>query len=226
MLAVGHPHTAQHDNMVTYLSASAMLGVADGGRGLHMACADFQRPGLAAIGPRDPRCSPDTAKHWHVLWTRSNTEHLVYDQLTARGFELYLPMLGVWIRRHGDRRRADKPMFPGYLFLRHAMDPQSYIAVSEARGLVRILGHGWDRLATVAEETIDTIRRVQSCPFPVKRHPYLREGQRVRIAKGVLANVEGIFLREKPDRGMLIIGIDLLQRSVAVELDESLIEPV
>ncbi len=163
--------------------------------------------------------------HWHVLWTRSNSEQLVYDQLTARGFEAFLPMIGMWKRRSGIRRHLQVPMFPGYLFLHHAMDKQSFIKVSETRGLVRMLGESWDRLATISEEQMSMIRRVEMSELPAKHHPYLREGQRVRIAQGLLAGTEGIFLREKPNKGLFVISIDLLQRSVAVEIDESLVEP-
>ena len=40
-------------------------------------------------------------------------------------------------------------MFPGYLFVHHAMDKHGYVQVLQARGVVRILGERWDRLAPV-----------------------------------------------------------------------------
>src|SRR5262249_61877763 len=84
---------------------------------------------------------------WHALWTRSNCEQLVHDALHAKGFDVFLPKVGVWSRRAGRRQLAPAPMFRSYLFLRRAMDKESYIAVSRARGLVAILGERWDRLA-------------------------------------------------------------------------------
>src|SRR2546426_3446494 len=72
---------------------------------------------------------------WHVLWTHSNCERLVHDQLAKKGFDLFLPIVEAWSRRGGVRRRARIPMFGGYLFLRHAMDKASYLQVYEARGL-------------------------------------------------------------------------------------------
>ena len=81
---------------------------------------------------------------WHVFWTRSHCEQIVFDQLIARGFEAFLPMIHVWCRRGGLPRVSRAPMFPGYLFLHHAMDKASYIEVSKVRGFVRILGERWD----------------------------------------------------------------------------------
>ena len=165
-----------------------------------------------------------TAAKWHVLWTRSNSEQMVYDQLVSKGLELFLPMTDVWTRRKGLRQHVRVPMFRGYLFLHHAVDMQSYIAVAEARGLVRLLGEGWDRLAVVPDREMEAIQRVEASRLPALPHPYLREGQRVRITDGLLANVEGIFVRSKPNKGLLVVSINLLQRSVAVEVDEAMVE--
>ena len=103
------------------------------------------------------------------------------------------------------------------------MDKTSYLAVRGARGLVRLLGEQWDRLAVVPDNEMEAIRRVAHADLPAMPHPYLREGQRVRITGGLLANVEGIFLRSKPTKGLLVISIHLLQRSVAVEIDCTLV---
>lgn len=156
---------------------------------------------------------------WHVLWTRSNCEQQVYDQLTARGFQPFLPKVEVWFRRGGVRRQEALPMFPGYLFLHHRMDKRSYLDVCRATGLVRLLGEGWDRLATVPAVEIEGIQRIVRARVAARPHPYLREGQRVRITSGPLADTEGILLRSKPNKGFLIVSVNMLQRSVAVEVD-------
>jgi transcription antitermination factor NusG len=111
------------------------------------------------------------------------------------------------------------PMFPSYLFLHHVMDKIGFIDVAKARGLVRVLGERWDRLSIVPESEIDAIQRVLRAEVPVTPHPYLREGQRVRITHGPLAGVEGILVQSKLNKGLLVLSIDLLRRSVAVEVD-------
>jgi transcription antitermination factor NusG len=166
---------------------------------------------------RDPK--------WRVLWTRSHSEQLVHDQLAAKGFNLFLPMMDIWSRRNGQRVHASIPMFPGYLFLHHSLDKVGYIDVCKARGLVKVLGEGWDRLAEVPESEIEAIRKVHDSRLPAWPHPYLREGQRVRITQGLLAGAEGILLRSKANKGLLILSIELLQRSVAVEVDCTLVSP-
>ena len=160
---------------------------------------------------------------WYVLWTRSHCEDMVYNQLQAKGFHLFLPKMDIWMRRNGNRYRSIVPMFPGYLFLHHAMEKEAYLELRKTRGLVKLLGDRWDQLATVPDGEIEAVQRLVRSGMPAVPHPYLREGQRVRITHGLLAGTEGILRRMNTTKGLFVISIDLLCRSVAVELDCSLL---
>jgi transcriptional antiterminator NusG len=161
----------------------------------------------------------DSTAQWFVAWTHSNSERLVHDQLAGRGFDAFLPMLKTWSRRRGTRSMIDVPMFPGYVFVRHAIDRRTHAEILKARGIVRLLGARWDQLASVSDREVDAIRRMAGAPMPVMPHTFLREGQRVRIASGPLDGVEGILVSTRPQKGLLVVSIELLQRSVAVEVD-------
>jgi len=162
---------------------------------------------------------------WHALWTRSHCEQLVHDQLAAKGFDLFLPKIEQWSRRGGQRHLIWVPMFSGYVFLRAALGKASYVEVMRARGLVQVLGERWDRLATIPEGEIDTIRRIVDARVPALPYPFLQEGQRVRITRGPLTDVEGILVRTKPNRGLLVVSVDLLRRSVAAHVDCTWVVP-
>ena len=114
-------------------------------------------------------------------------------------------------------------MFPSYLFLNHSMSKLGFVEISKARGLVRILGERWDRLSRVPEVEIEAIQRVLRTNLPVIPHAYLREGQRARITQGPLTGVEGILVQSKPEKGLLVLSIELLRRSIAVEVDSTLV---
>ena len=157
--------------------------------------------------------------NWYALWTNSNCEQLVHDQIQRKGFDVFFPKITSWSRRGNSRQLTASPMFPGYLFLNHAMDKASYIEILKSRGLVRILGERWDRLSPIPADEIAGVRRICDAGLPALPYPYLREGQRMRILKGPLADLEGIFLRGDPQKGLLILSVELLQRSVAVEID-------
>jgi transcription antitermination factor NusG len=178
---------------------------------------ETERPSFTAA---DQSLGSDAgAQKWYALWTKSHCEQLVCDQLAAKGFHVFLPKIEAWSRRGGTRHRIPVPMFPGYLFLHHAMELNSYIEVLKTRELVRILGDGYDRLAVVPNAEIDAIQKVVQAQLPALPYPYLREGQRVRITQGPLVGVEGILVHTKPNKGLLVLSIELFQRSVAVEVD-------
>jgi transcription antitermination factor NusG len=163
---------------------------------------------------------------WFVLWTHSNSERLVDDQLRGKGFETFLPLIKAWSRRRGVQSTISVPMFPGYVFVRHALDKRSSVDILSARGVVRLLGERWDRPASVSGDEIDTIRRVADAGVPVSPHPFLAAGQPVRIVDGPLTGVEGILVSINPRKGLLVVSVEILQRSVAVEIETTQVRPL
>jgi transcription antitermination factor NusG len=160
---------------------------------------------------------------WHAVWTRSNCEQRVRDELDAKGFESFLPKARSWRWRAGERRRVEVPLFPGYLFVHHDLDKASYAEVLKAHGVVRVLGERWDRLAAIPPDEIEAIQRVMDAGLSVFPCAHLHAGDRVRITGGPLTGVQGTFVRGRPDRGLLVLTVELLQRSVAVEIDCTLV---
>jgi transcription antitermination factor NusG len=162
--------------------------------------------------------SQESAAAWHVLWTRSNCERLVHDQLARKGYEVFLPQVQQWTPRKHGPQACRAPMFKSYLFLRHAVDKDAYIDICKSDGLVAILGARWDRLARVPDREIDAIKLAVSSELPTMPYPYLEEGARVRITQGTLANAEGILVKTERAKGLFILSVNLLRRSVAVEV--------
>jgi transcription antitermination factor NusG len=166
-----------------------------------------------------------TSGLWYALWTHSHCEQLVNDQLEQQGFKPFLPTVDVWSRRRGTRRLMKAPMFPGYLFLRHRMDKESYVRLQRVRGLAKVLGERWDRLAEIPESEMNPVHAAVAAKCRVLPFPYLREGQRARVVHGPLTGIEGILVESRPDRGLLVLSVHLLQRSVAMCVDATTVAP-
>ena len=47
--------------------------------------------------------STDANEAWYAVWLRSNYEHAVNRQLSAKGFQPFLPEVRAWSRRAGAR---------------------------------------------------------------------------------------------------------------------------
>jgi len=167
-------------------------------------------PGLPAAAPGN----------WYALYTCPRHEKRVAQQIESRNFSCFLPLYRS-VRRWKDRRKElELALFPGYVFV--SMAPENRLQVLQLPGVVRLVSFNGQPAALPAEE-IETLRRRLSGAIRVEPHPYLRTGHRVRVRSGPMQGLEGIVVRRK-DRSRMIFSIDLIQRSVAVEVDEADLE--
>ena len=158
---------------------------------------------------------------WYAAYTSANHEKRVAEQLERRSVEHFLPLYES-VRRWADRRvRLQLPLFPGYVFVRMAV--RDRLKVLEVPGVAHLVGFG-GQLTPVPEEDIQAIRMCLAVPNRVQPHRYLKRGQRVRVLNGPLTGLTGIVVRQRKQT-RFVISFDLLQRSVAVEIDATDLGP-
>jgi transcription antitermination factor NusG len=159
---------------------------------------------------------------WFAVYTSSRHEKQVAKQMCERGIESFLPLTE---KAHHWRKRAtvrlQLPLFPNYLFVHIALLQRR--AVLQIPGVLGIVGCG-PIPCPLPDAEIEMLRTSVELGR-VEPHPYLDRGERVRIQAGPMAGLEGILLRKKNDL-RLILSLDLIQRSVAVEIDTQDVEPV
>ena len=154
---------------------------------------------------------------WYAAYTSANHEKRVSEQLSVRRIEHFLPLYAS-VRRWKDRRvKLDIPLFPGYVFVRMAL--RDRLQVLQVPGVACLVGFN-GVLAPLPTGEIEALRATVVEGVRVQTHPYLAMGQRVRLRSGPLAGLTGILVRQK-GRTRFVISVDLIQRSVAVELDEA-----
>jgi len=164
----------------------------------------------------------DEASAWWVLYTRHQHEKAVAEMLSAKGFEVFLPLYES-IRSWKDRKKLlTLPLFPCYVFVQGGLERRLQVVTTP--GIHTILFHG-ERVAIVPEAEILAIRRAVEGHFRVEPHPFLRCGERVRVKRGSLEGVEGILVRKK-SLYRLVLSVDMMAQSVAVEIDATDVEPV
>jgi transcription antitermination factor NusG len=142
--------------------------------------------------------------------------------LQSRGWETLVPLYRTY-RQWSDRVQAlDLPLFGGYVLCRFPLGERRHI--EDTPGVARIVEFG-GRPAPLEESEIAAIHSVLASRLPLSPWPYLRAGDRLRVERGPLRGVEGTLIREK-DSLRLVIGVELLQRSVAVEVDPDTVVPL
>jgi transcription antitermination factor NusG len=159
---------------------------------------------------------------WWALYTRHQHEKVVADMLSAKGFEVFLPLYDS-IRRWKDRQKLlSLPLFPCYVFVRGGFGRRLQIVTTP--GVHTVLNHG-EHVAVIPESEIESIRRTVDGHFRMEPHPFIRCGDRARVIRGSLQGVEGILVRKK-NQFRLVLSVDMLAKSVAVEIDAVDVEPV
>jgi transcription antitermination factor NusG len=157
---------------------------------------------------------------WWAVYTRHQHEKTVVENLSANGVETFLPVYQV-VRQWKDRKKQlSIPLFPCYVFVRGSSERRvQVISAPGVYSIVSIAGHP----APIPTAQIDAIRRAVGSSLRVEPHPFLHCGDWVRIKSGPLTDVEGILIRKKGSY-RLILSAELLQKSLAVEVDAFSVE--
>jgi transcription termination/antitermination protein NusG len=165
-----------------------------------------------------------SAENWYAVLTRARHEKAAAYRLSERGVTTFLPTV-TEVHRWNDRKKTvELPLFSCYLFVKLMPgneERQRVLRTDSVLGLVGTQGLG----TPIPNEQIDSIRTLVSEQLPCCSHPFLKTGQRVRIRGGALEGIEGILLSRNGDR-RLIISVDAMQRSLAVQVEGYDVEPI
>ncbi|MBM4330464.1 MAG: UpxY family transcription antiterminator [Deltaproteobacteria bacterium] len=161
---------------------------------------------------------------WYCLYTRSRHEEVVYRRLEEKRIHTFLPLIEVWSKRKDRRQKIKKSLFPGYLFVYENLNSWRRLEILKTPGVVKILGNQTGPVPIPGIQ-IESIKRTLDSRMSVWPFPYLKEGQLVRVVEGPLKYSEGFLLKIKEGKERLIISLDLLKRSVAVEIEGASVEP-
>ena len=159
---------------------------------------------------------------WWALYTRHQHEKTVAQNLTNKGFDVFLPLYESTRRWRDRTKNLCLPLFPCYVFLRGGLSRRSMVVTTP--GVHMILYNG-ERVAVIPDAEMNAIRLAVSGPARVEPHPFLQCGERVRVTRGSLSGVEGVLLRKKSVY-RLVLSVEMLAQSVAVEINAVDVEPL
>jgi len=120
-------------------------------------------------------------------------------------------------RRWSDRVvEVELPLFPTYIFCR--FNPSANGKAVSTPGVIRIIGFGGQPTEVRAEE-IEAFQLLGRSDLLREPWSYIPDGTLVQVETGPLTGAAGIFCCSE-DKRRLVISVTLLQRSVAIQIDE------
>ena len=185
------------------------------------ACRESLLPTNEVVPPGAPE--PRRVAHWFAVYTSPRHEKSVEQHLRLREVESFLPIYRAprkW--RNGLKVVLDLPLFPGYIFVRIARSER--VRVLEVPGVLAIVGGAAGEMARLPEAEVEALRSGLHLR-QAEPHPLLTVGRRARIRAGALAGLEGVVVRKK-NSFRVVLTMDLILQSIAVEVDGEELEPV
>jgi transcription antitermination factor NusG len=164
----------------------------------------------------------DLQHNWYAVCTRHQHEKVVARILEYKNFEIFLPLYKAR-RSWKDRiKELSVPLFPGYLFVQAGSE--RWLQILTTAGVSSIVSCG-ERPAAIPFSEIEGVRRIVESTLRVEPHPFLKSGDWVRVKDGPIAGVEGILLRKK-NIARLVLSVEMLGKSAAVEVDATHVERI
>jgi transcription antitermination factor NusG len=163
-----------------------------------------------------------SSPQWFAAYTTPRHEKCVSEMLTERKIETFLPLYrAVRQWKKSTPVVLELPLFPTYVFVRIARQLRG--AVLGMPGVLSMVGSSKEPWP-LPDLEIEALRRGMQTR-KIEPHPYLKIGERVRVKSGAMAGIAGVLVRRK-NECRVVITLDTIMRSVAVEVDADDLELV
>lgn len=167
----------------------------------------------------------NTSKHeryWYVLYTRPRFEKKVDLALKRKELHSFLPLCSTVGLTANGKRKIEKPLFPSYVFVFTNLKEQ--FSALRTYGVARFVMFNGEP-AQIPELQIENVRRLLGHPELINSESYLDVGDFVEIVCGPFAGVKGKLIEHHGSRRVLV-GIDLIQQAVSVNVDLSEVKKI
>ncbi len=165
----------------------------------------------------------EKSEKWYAVHTRSRFEQKVYDGIYGKSIEVFLPKIQVMSRRKDRRKKILVPLIPGYVFVRTALNPEEYINILKTVGVVQLVGFK-GKPVPAGEEEINSLMILNGTDRTVQNRSYIKTGDRIRIMEGPLKGLTGFYLRHRDHGGKVVVSVELLNRSLEVDIEDWALE--
>lgn len=161
--------------------------------------------------------------NWFVMYTAPRAEKKVAKRLEENRIEVYLPIIEE-VRQWSDRKKkVQRPLFNGYLFVR--IERTRLWEALQVQGAVKFVNFSGTH-AVVRDEEIEAIRRIVSTGVAVEvDDSEIKEGEQVRILGGPLQGFEGECI-QKGNQDYFIIRVPSIHQTVMVNVPRKFLEVV
>ena len=174
------------------------------------------------------------SKRWYVLQAFSGFENSVKRSLQERiertGMEacfdeIMVPTEEIIEIRGGQKRRAERKFFPGYVLVRMEMNDETWHLVKSVPKVLSFIGGTADKPAPISDKEADSIiQSIQEGADKPKPKILFDVGEVVRVTSGPFNDFNGVVEEVNFDKNRLLVAVQIFGRSTPVELELGQVE--
>lgn len=164
---------------------------------------------------------------WFAIYCKCRHERVVHDSLIAKGVDSYLAAYDTRVQWGTRLRKVKRNLLPGYVLVQLPVHTsEMYLRVLQTPGVVKFVGRPWPQLSVIPVEQIESLKLLLGSEKHFEEIAYFDAGETVEVIAGPLAGMTGRVIDPLSRKSRVMISIDLLRRSVAVEVDSAILRCV
>jgi transcription antitermination factor NusG len=163
----------------------------------------------------------DVKSSWHVIRTKTKCEKFVRDRLLSMGIEAFVPLRKRTAKYNRKVKVYELPLITCYTFVRlDATRRNQVLAIPYVQGMLRTAGHD----CLVSDREIQWLQKISGTSLEVKTETLsMQEGDRVILASGQLAGMEGVILSER-SKHEVVVALESIGLQMVIQVDTSMLE--
>lgn len=175
--------------------------------------------------------------NWYAVQVATGTENKMVQEIVAKvattglgdSFgEMIVPTEEVIELKNGKKKKTEKKLIPGYIFIQMDMNDDAWFLVRSATKVLGFLGgkKGKKPSPMPADSVEKMINRKEESEDKPKLKVAFDLGEVVRVASGPFAGFQGAVEEINYDKHRLVVSVMIFGRSTPVELEFGQVEKI
>ena len=155
------------------------------------------------------------SKEWFILQFKPNAHHQASKNLNQQGFETFLPLNNTTSRNASRFINANRPLFPGYMFITFDRAETKWHKINNTYGVSRLVTFN-STIKSIPDIFVNNLMKrydLSGNLLPIKK---LKKGNQVKLIKGPFANFAATVEKYEDDQRIWIL-MDLMGRKSKIQ---------
>ena len=156
------------------------------------------------------------SKEWFILQFKPNAHQQANKNLNQQGFETFLPLYDATSRNASRFVNADRPLFPGYMFITFDRKESKWHKINNTYGVSRLLTFNSTLKSIPATFINNLMERCDSSGklLPIKK---IKKGGQAKVLKGPFASFVATIEKYEDDQRVWVL-LDLMGRKTKIQI--------